>query len=617
MGAVRGKAGALTVVAYRGDAKTLLAFDLTKAAAKGLAGFTIECRPQQGRPYYLQNSLRYEHPERHAQDAAEPATSSLNAPFHKFHWMHVPGSLHQGLQPFYGPYTYVVTPRYVDAQQSLQPLDRSLSVEVEVEVGPLRAGSLEVGFTRGFTQSQAFVNRFGREARIQPKDRELRFDTSQHAGTNASGEQFTYAQAYEWLGFSARRLVFDLLGEVEANKKLRLDVFAYDLNEPDVIGALLTLAEQGRVRVILDNAGLHHSNPNPKPKPGSKPKPKPEPKPEDEFEQLFAAAAKGGAAIKRGKFKRYAHDKVLVVSDARGPVKVLTGSTNFSLTGMYVNSNHVLLFDDRELASKYAEVFESVWDGDVQAKAWLATRNASEAFRPAKASPPVEVTFAPHSKQFAQEILGGLVSRIEAESKDRKASHDVMFAVMAIDHGTSPVYEVLNALHADDRVFSLGISDDPAGIALYEPKRKTGVLVTGKPAATKLPPPFSQVRGVGAGHQIHHKFVICGFNGPQPVVYCGSSNLAMGGEESNGDNLLAIRDPDVVTAFTIEALALVDHFQFLNRVSKSAKQAPKLVGVSRQHAAEAAGWFLSTSDRWAQPYFDPSDLHCVERGLFA
>jgi hypothetical protein len=36
---------ALTVTAYAGDAKTLLAFDLTKAAAKDPAGFTIQCEP--------------------------------------------------------------------------------------------------------------------------------------------------------------------------------------------------------------------------------------------------------------------------------------------------------------------------------------------------------------------------------------------------------------------------------------------------------------------------------------------------------------------------------------------------------------------------------------------
>src|SRR5206468_3764196 len=96
-------------------------------------------------------------------------------------------------------------------------------------------------------------------------------------------------------------------------------------------------------------------------------------------------------------------------------------------------------------------------------------------------------------------------------------------------------------------------------------------LVTGKPVNTKLPPPFSQVPGVGIGHQIHHKFVVCGFNGHDPVVYCGSSNLALGGEKANGDNLLAIHDEDVATVFAIEGLALVDHFNFLDGLATGPK----------------------------------------------
>ena len=91
--------------------------------------------------------------------------------------------------------------------------------------------------------------------------------------------------------------------------------------------------------------------------------------------------------------------------------------------------------------------------------------------------------------------------------------------------------------------------------------------MTGKPASTVLPPPFDQVPGVGLGHQVHHKFVVCGFNGPDPVVYCGSSNLALKGEQVNGDNLLAISDGDVATVFAIEALLLVDHFNFLDIAS--------------------------------------------------
>jgi hypothetical protein len=598
---------ALTVTAYAGDAKTLLAFNMAKRQAERLAGFTIEVQPHGRAPYYLLNSLRFEHPERHSQDPSEPARSTLNAPVHKFRWLHVPGLVHQSLTPFFGMYTYVVTPRYFDADGTLLPLDQSKRTPIDVRVAPFDSGPLELGFTRGYVQSQAFVGHFGPKAHIRPEGKELLFDTSEVAGANARGEPYTYADQYEWLGFTARDKVFALLDEVQGDKKLRLDVFAYDLNEPDFARALIALAGQGRVRVILDDAGLHHS--------------KSKVLPEDEFEKLFREAAKAPAEIKRGKFGRYAHDKVLVVRDSTGATKVLTGSTNFSVTGFYVNSNHVLVFDDPAVAGTYADLFQQVWDGEVKRAAFLASPlSKAPTTAPGVGDPPMQVTFAPHTDEVASEILAGLVSRIRAESR-RGSRGNVLFAVMSIDEkGDSPVWETLREIHADDRTFSFGISDSPDGISLYEPRRKTGVLVTGKPVRTQLPPPFNQVPSVGSGHQIHHKFVVCGLNGPAPVVYCGSSNLALGGEEKNGDNLLEIHDPEVVTAFAIEALALVDHFQFLNRASggsaakRSSRTSPP--DPSRTRAAEAAGWFLSTSDRWAAKYFDPDDLHHVDRRLF-
>jgi phosphatidylserine/phosphatidylglycerophosphate/cardiolipin synthase-like enzyme len=595
----------MSLRAYVGDAKTLLAFNLLdKARAKNLAGFTIECRPSGQQPYFLHNTLQFRVPGDHAQDTTEPANSSINAPFHKFRWLHVPGSVHQGLKPFLGKYTYTVTARYFDEKHSLLPLDPELGVSVNVEVVPFEKKRLALGFTRGFTQSQAFVRHFGLKARIRPAGHVLLYDTKQIAGTDARGQQYTYAEEYEWSGFTARERIFDLLHEVVKNKALRLDVFAYDLNEPDLIKILLQLAKQGRLRVILDNAGLHHSAATPKA--------------EDEFETLFKQEATGAAEIQRGKFGRYAHDNVFVISNADGAVKVLTGSTNFSVTGVYVNSNHVLVFNDPKVAAKYAKLFETAWTGKVKLKAFLESTLAGEAssFSTA-ATPPTEITFAPHSEEFATATLDGIAARIKAEGKKKTGVGSVLFAVMSIDQGTSPVFTALTDLHADDRIFSYGISDSTAGISLYKPGRKTGVLVTGKPARTQLPPPFNQVRNIGGvGHQVHHKFVVCGFNGDEPVVYCGSSNLALGGEQRNGDNLLAIRDRDVATVFAIEALGLVDHFHFLDR-SATVKGPITKLPASKQQAAQSAGWFLSTTDKWAEPYFDPNDLHCVDRLLFA
>jgi hypothetical protein len=601
-GPVRATNNGFTVSAYRGDAKTLLAFNLAKREARNLAGFTVEVRPQGRDPYYLHNMLQFEHPELHAQVAAEPAQSSVNSPFHKFRWLHVPGSVHQGRKPFYGPYEYVVTPRYFDADGSMTPIDRDLGATVPVDVRPFKSEHLELAFTRGYVQTQGYVNHFGPKARIDPNTDELLFDTTAIAGTDPGGHPYTYEDEYRWLGFTAREKVFDLLDEVLNDKTLRLEMFAYDLNEPDVIRRLLDLAQQGRVRVILDNAALHHNAKTPKP--------------EDDFESRFRATATAPAAIKRGKFGRYAHDKVLVVSDQTGAKKVLTGSTNFSVTGLYVNSNHVLVSTAPDVAAKYASLFNTVWDGDVRLANFLGTPLASEEFATANTnSPAMTITFAPHSEQFATKLLDAVAARIAQEGTRGHAPGSVLFAVMDTARGQSPVLKAVNEIHRNDKIFSFGISDDPAGIALYEPRRKTGVIVTGKPVRTQLPKPFNQVPGV-RGHQIHHKFVVCGFGRANGVVYCGSSNLAQGGEENNGDNLLEIRDPDVVTAFGIEALALVDHFQFLNRSANGNKPARQPPPSSPRAAAASKGWFLSTTDAWTNKYFDPKDLYYADRRLF-
>jgi hypothetical protein len=264
----------------------------------------------------------------------------------------------------------------------------------------------------------------------------------------------------------------------------------------------------------------------------------------------------------------------------------------------------------------------------------------------ANAIPKTDFTFAPHDSATTAKVLKTVTDRIAAEEKKSKSEGSVLFAVMQISTpkpkktstkggggkskkpvAQNPVYDALNNLHKNDRIFSYGISDSPDGIALYPVGQTTGVLVTGKPSQTILPPPFNQVPAIkGFGHQVHHKFVVCGFNTPDAVVFCGSSNLSTGGEDNNGDNLLAIHDQDIATVFAIEALLLVDHFDFLDKMPKAPKGNAKSKGngkakiaqlpASQHQSAMNAGWFLSTDDKWTTKYFDPKDLHSVDRQLF-
>jgi len=260
MTSVTQKNGDFSVTAHGGDCKTLLAWNLPKATTKKLAGFTIQYDTADGQSFFIFNNLQFKQPALHAQDPTKPATSSINAPIHKFRWVHVPGSLNQGTEPFFGIYTYTVTPRYFDSNEHLLPIDRSLSASVPIQVGPFVKGKVALGFARGYVQSQAFVHQFGPDAKFRPDGKELLFNTALVAGTSPrTGKPFTFAQEYGWMGFTARTKIFEILDEVSKNKALKLSVFAYDLNEPDVMKALLTLAAEKRVRIILDNATLHHT----------------------------------------------------------------------------------------------------------------------------------------------------------------------------------------------------------------------------------------------------------------------------------------------------------------------------------------------------------------------
>jgi len=98
---------------------------------------------------------------------------------------------------------------------------------------------------------------------------------------------------------------------------------------------------------------------------------------------------------------------------------------------------------------------------------------------------------------------------------------------------------------------------------------------------------------------IHHKFVFTDFNGDNPHLFTGSPNLAAGGEEDNGDNLVCFTDRDIAATYAIEAIKLIDHYRFR---------------AAMQQATDAQPLQLKTrSAQWAADYYDPASSRCRER----
>jgi hypothetical protein len=96
--------------------------------------------------------------------------------------------------------------------------------------------------------------------------------------------------------------------------------------------------------------------------------------------------------------------------------------------------------------------------------------------------------------------------------------------------------------------------------------------------------------------------VVVDFNDALPMVFAGSSNLAEGGEQENGDNLVCFADARIAETYAVEAIRLIDHYRF-RAVQQTATQAEPLVLKSR-------------AEDWVAEFYDPANEKFRERTLF-
>jgi hypothetical protein len=542
----------LRVARYVGDAAILLAFDLDENTIDKLAGFAIKCKtpnrgPYPSNEYFLPNKVNLQEPITKEKESGPIQTGSDKAPFQMFHWIHFPSA-----GP--GSYQYTIYASYFKDDGSIE-LGPNVSVDVDLSYHAFPG--LEVGLTRGYVSSQAYVDRFHNQP-IRPAKKAIDFDTQ------------PYLAQYQWLGAHARKVVFEFLEECKADPSIFVDVFAFDLDEVDIIRALCKMGP--RVRVFQDNSESHVKATAIEPK---------------AVDALRAA----GVNVKEGHFNRFAHNKVMIQKKEGEAVKVLTGSANFSIRGLYVQANSVLVFDNADVASLYEQAFEQAFTNEDEFKKSTISSQWYDVKK--SGTPQLSVSFAPHRTPFSLDKVARAID---------SATSSVLFAVMEMG-GKGSVMTALQNLGLRQNLFSLGTIQSEGDLTLFKPGIDSKSAVTSFDFLEKnVPEPFKKEWRGGAGQVIHHKFVACDFNGESPVVFCGSSNLSQGGETSNGDNLIAICDQKVATIFAVEAIRLYDHYRFRSLHEHSTSNKPLV---------------LSSTDAWVKPYYDPKNIKFHERLVFA
>ena len=539
---VTGSKDGFRIKLWRGERMCLLGFNVEQPE-DDFVGFAVEYQePGSNEWLKLNNRLNFSYSASTNGYRNYPATE---APLQMFRWIHFPWN------PQPGMYTYKITKMHMPQDNKLE---KGLSITESLSLDPVTYPNfLDIGFTRNFASSQAFNdflfrNHIPANQEIIPDDADKGFDFA------AKKKALEPTGIYQWMGFEGGEMIFNFLKEAVNDTSIEIDAMMYDFNLPDILELLKSLG--GRLRAVIDDSETVDKNGK---KSGHKLPGSCESK---AAKQLRSTAGQGN--IIRGHFKSLQHNKVFIAKRNGVPFKVLTGSTNFSYRGIYIQANNVLGFSNEEIARLYEKMFEEAFnDMDNFSKNSLAAK--WYAVTPDN-FPAVHFCFSPHkSSDLSLNPLGGAIDQ---------ADSSVLYAVAFLSLIKSgAVREALDRL-IKKPLFSYGISDKRGKLELKKPDGSMGI-VDFEYLSKNAPEPFKSEWSAGKGINIHHKFVVTDFNLPTAKVFTGSSNLAPSGEKENGDNLIMIEDQRIAAVYAIEALRIFDHLHFRTKMKAADKNAPK------------------------------------------
>ncbi|MEO8675623.1 MAG: phospholipase D-like domain-containing protein [Casimicrobiaceae bacterium] len=339
------------------------------------------------------------------------------------------------------------------------------------------------------------------------------------------------------------------------------------------------------------------------------------------------------------------HNKFVVHVDGTGKAKaVLTGSTNWTWSGVAGQSNNCIVIDDDAIAGAYLAYWKRLHD-DKQAtpKPLSAKATGADQGDPLKTADRTPVTanlagggtmeawFSPnmpgHAQPPAKSVKNPPAPPPDMErlfSLMRKAHRSIFFAVFMPSRGGvhSIVSEAVDLGVKDTGLEVIGAISDTQAMWGYEPSTKTA---SGKKLPAWSPHVFqhagvSVVRATALtdkeiGRQlgdfkidetltvgraiIHDKVIVVDPLDPvNCVVAFGSHNMGYKASYSNDENLVIVRGHQALAiAYAVHVLDVYDHYRF--RAVEGELSHPKKTGGTAAAAADPR-WdgFLDKTDAW-------------------
>jgi len=444
------------------------------------------------------------------------------------------------------------------------------------------------------------------------------------------------------------------------NEDLQLFAALYELNDPELIG--LIEAHKERVSLILTTAG-HGDGPPGAPASEGSDSPDagvtgPRQKPWDTTNAAVRPKLHAwlGERMQDRMFNtaaRIGHNKFVVLAsraDPPVPVAVLTGSTNWTFTGLAGQSNNALLIEDAAVAAGHLGYWRRL-HADAQPvpdpiSAPLNSRQGP-ALRRANMAPvdaavqggrnrdktSVRLWYAPNTVQASKgsAVPPDLADVFAAMDAAKQAIFLLCFypgAPSVIDHAVQaardwPDLLVQGAVSAPEALpgAQKPITKQqvtlPNGKVISIPSPAvTPAEIDGHPANRLLMVRATALR-VGAGDLqpellttgvaiIHDKIIVIDpMSAADCVVITGSHNLGFKASYCNDENLVILRgNQPLAAAYAAHVLDLFEHYRFRAVQEERTIEALRTTGNLPQQ--EDRGGFLSRDDGWQAGYFDGS-----------
>jgi phosphatidylserine/phosphatidylglycerophosphate/cardiolipin synthase-like enzyme len=325
------------------------------------------------------------------------------------------------------------------------------------------------------------------------------------------------------------------------------------------------------------------------------------------------------------------HNKFVVLLSGSKPQAVLTGSTNWTSTGLCGQTNNSILLDSADVANEYATYWNNLLADtetfDVPNPISNPTSNVQrKPLRQADAGgvapvnvkgTDVHVWYSPNTTRTTKgtDIPPDLE---ELYSLMRKAEQAILFAVFLPSRSgkTSVIEQAINIGMQDSSILVYGAISDPTAMPNYVAPTKGSDDEQSDDETVHRTSPWTYDKGnvhivrasaltqqdiVGQFDQellkvgnaiIHDKVVVVDPLSPNGFAAMGSHNLGYKASYCNDDQVLIVRNNQpLVMAYAVHVLDVCDHYRF------RAMQAQ----LRDEHKKQWDG-FLSLDSKWLEDY---------------